>query len=1188
MKRLSYIITLVIGVCVSNIHAQDYLELIHNPTENTTLEEIQQKAETYFANRDRGRGSGYKQYKRWEYKMQRNVNSDGRIQNFSKLTHEAIASLESSNSSMSRMPGNWTAMGPFSYTNGNSGYNGGLGRVNVVAFHPTNANIIYIGVPAGGVWKTTDGGSTWSPMSDALASIGVSGIAVDHANPNTVYILTGDGDGADTYSIGVMKSTDGGATWNPTGLSWGVTNFVRGYKLLMHPTNSNIMLAVTNAGIYRTTDGWATSSNVQGGSFRDIEFKPGSPSTVYAVSTNTFYRSSDTGATWSVTGTGLPSGENRIALAVTPANSNYVYYLAGPGGSSGSGTFKGLYRSTDSGTTFSNRSTTPNILTHDVNGGGTGDQSWYDLAMAVDPTNANNTVTGGVNVWRSTNGGSSHTLSAYWYSPGASQYVHADIHDLTYNLLDNKLYCGSDGGISVSSDNGVTWTNIWNGLQIMQFYKISGVEADQNLIVTGTQDNGSNKYTGSTNIEHILGGDGMDNMIDYNNNNNLYYSFQNGGLQRSTNGGVTSTGIKPSGSTGAWVTPYAMDATNPSIIYGGYSDVYRSTNMGTSWTNLGSDGRGALAVGINDGSRLYASNNNVIQTSANTGGSWTTVTGPWPGGLTITAIAVDPNNASRVWITLSGYTAGQKVYESTNAGASWTNISGSLPNVPALSIAYENTGGSPQDAMYIGMAVGVYYTSDVTPWTLYNTGLPNVPIYDLEINHTNAKLRAGTYGRGLWETPLFSVPVCDIASVNATSTPPSCPGGTDGTLTVTATCTTCASIQFTITPTSPPGSSIVQIGNGVFTNLPANSYIVSIEDTADASCNNAWVNNPVVVAPGTDGIAPAVSCPVDVTVECGNDTSPTSTGMASGSDNCDPNPVITFSDSSASGCGLTEVISRTWTVTDASGNVSNCTQVITVADTTSPTSSCTSDITVNNDPGVCEAVVNFSAPTGSDGCGNVTITQTSGFSSGSIFPVGTTTNAFIVTDDCGNVSSCSFDITVVDNEPPALVCPVDQTVDPGAGNSYTVPDYFANGEAIATDNCTSPVTNTTQNPTAGTQLADGVYTVTITATDAAGNLDNCTFQLTVDTILGVTDRTDLSSVVLYLNPAKDHVMLSNPGNIALDKLDIFNVHGQLVKTLDLRDSGIEKVIDVSELSSGTYLFIIYGESGQVVKQIVKE
>ncbi|MCW5518353.1 HYR domain-containing protein [Aureitalea sp. L0-47] len=1188
MKIFPLLGVFLFSISLTQLHAQDYLDLIHNPTETTTLSEIQQLAESYFEDRDRGRGSGYKQYKRWEYHTQRKVNSDGRILNFSKLTQDAISSLESENPPVGRMPGNWTSMGPMSYTNGNSGYNGGLGRVNVIAFHPTDANTIYLGVPAGGLWKTTDGGSSWSPMSDQLASIGVSGIAVDHNNPNTVYILTGDGDGADTYSIGVMKSTDGGATWNTTGLTWGVTNFVRGYKLLMHPTNSNIMMAVTTSGIYRTTDGWATATNVQSGSFRDIEFKPGDPTTVYAVTTNTFYKSTDTGASWGTAGTGLPSGENRIALAVTPANANYVYYLAGPGGASGSGTFRGLYRSTDSGTSFSNRSTTPNILGSDVGGGGTGDQSWYDLAIAVNPTNADNTITGGVNVWRSTNGGSSHTLSAYWYFPGASQYVHADIHELVYNPLNNRLYCGSDGGISYSTDHGVTWTNIWDGLEIMQFYKISGVEANQNLIIGGTQDNGTNKYTGSTNIEHILGGDGMDNMIDYTNNNTIYYSFQNGGLRRSTNGGSSSTSIQPGGSTGAWVTPYAMDSSNPNIIYGGYSDVYRSTNQGSTWTNLGADGRGALAVGINDGSRLYAARNNVLRTSSNTGGSWSTVTGPWPSGLTITDIAIDPANASRVWITLSGYTAGQKVYESTNAGASWTNISGTLPNVPALSIAYENTGGAPADAIYIGMAVGVYYTSDSTPWTLYNTGLPNVPIYDLEINHTNSKLRAGTYGRGLWETPLYNVVVCDILTSTVTTTAPSCPGGNDGSLSVTATCSTCTGIQYTITPTNPAGPPIVQVNNGAFTNLAANSYTVYIEDTGDSSCNENWGSNPEVVPDGTDSIAPAISCPSDVNVECGNDTSPTATGTATASDNCDPNPGVTFSDSSAAGCGNTEVITRTWTATDASGNSIDCTQTITVVDTTMPTVSCTADITVDNDPGLCEAVVNYSLPTASDSCGGITITQTAGFSSGSLFPVGTTTNVFVITDDCGNAVGCSFDVTVEDNEAPVLTCPADQTVNVGPGNQYTVPDYFANGLITANDNCTSPVSSTSQNPAPGTLLSGGTYTISATATDAEGNTGNCSFQLIVDTTLGTVDNSGLRSVVIYLNPAKEYVILGNPGNIDLDKLEIYTLQGRLVQTLNLVNMGTEKQIEVSEFAAGTYLFRIYSENESITKFVVKE
>lgn len=1422
MKKIGLLVILSIGLGSPQICAQDYLDLIQNPNENTTLQEIQQLAESYFTDRDKGRGSGYKQYKRWEYRMERQVNADGKIQNFSKLNWDVIDDLNSTNPPLGRSSGSWSALGPINYTNGTSGYNGGLGRVNVIAFHPTNANIIYIGMPAGGIWKTTDGGTTWTPMADSLASIGISGIAVDHASPNTVYILTGDGDGAHTYSIGILKSTDGGATWTTTGLTWAVTSFNRGFKLLMHPTNSSIMFAATTAGILKTTDGWATWSNVQGGSFRDIEFKPGTPATMYASTASSFYRSTNTGSSWSLITSGLPSSEDRAELGVSAANSNYVYYLSGPAGTN---SYKGLYRSTDSGLTFSTMSTTPNILGYSTTGMDNNSQSWYDLAIAVNPSDANNTISGGINLWRSTNGGASNTCITNWFEPpGAFQYVHADIHELVYNPLNGTLYCGSDGGISRSTDNGVTWTDISSGLEIMQFYRIAGVEANQNLLVGGTQDNGSNKYTGTTTIQHILGGDGMDCMIDYNTNNNMYYSFQNGGLQRSTDGGSTNTGIQPGGSTGAWVTPYAMDASNPSIIYGGYDDVYRSTNMGTSWTNLGSDGRGALAVGVDDPARLYAANGTTLQTSANTGGSWSTISGALP-SLTITFIAVDPADADRVWVTFGGYTAGQKVYESVNAGASWTNISGSLPNIPALSIAYENTGGSPMDAIYVGMDVGVYYRSDVTSWTLCGTGLPNVPIYDLEINHTNSKIRAGTFGRGLWEAALFGAPTCDVLSTNVTTTPPSCPGASDATLTVTATCTTCSGITYTITPTAPPGAPIVQVGNGVFTNLPANSYNVSVEDTSDSSCINNWTNNPVVIPAGTDTNPPAIGCPPNATVECGGDTSPTGTGTATASDTCDTSPVVTFSDSSSPGCGNTEVITRTWTATDASGNSSTCvqtvtvvdttnpiiscpvnvtvecggdtsptgtgfatstdgcgstvntfsdsssancgntevinrtwtatddcgntavcTQVITVVDTTDPVISCPADITlecgddtspantgnptssdgcgtvthtfsdasvsncgstevitrtwtatddcgntavctqvitvvdstdpviscpaditlecgddtspantgtptssdvcgtvtntfvdstvsncgntevitrtwtatdacgnsstcmqtitvldttppvfnctstvsVNNDPGLCEAVVTYSVPSAADNCGAVTVVQTAGMASGSAFPVGITINTFEATDACGNTSTCSFQVVVTDAEAPVVNCPPDQTVNPGAGILfYDLPDYFGTGAATATDNCTNPVTIFTQNPAPGTQLPDGVYTITLSAEDANGNVASCTFELTVVITLAVEDR-NLESLQLYPNPASGVLYISNPLELNLEDISVYDISGKLVISYDLDENDTEISLDISTLSSAMYTVIITGEEGQLVKQLIKE
>ena len=236
-------------------------------------------------------------------------------------------------------------------------------------------------------------------------------------------------------------------------------------------------------------------------------------------------------------------------------------------------------------------------------------------------------------------------------------------------------------------------------------------------------------------------------------------------------------------------------------------------------------------------------------------------------------------------------------------------------------------------------------------------------------------------------------PPCDITIDNVTTTSTSCPTTNDATLTITSSCTTCADITYIITPTAPPGAPISQVNNGVFLNLGPNSYDIAVEDTAISGCNATSIN-PTVVSAGTDSTPPVINCPANVSVECGDDTSPAATGSATATDSCDAAPAVTFSDSSVAGCGNTEVITRTWTATDASTNSITCTQTITVVDTTSPVISCAANITMNNDPGTCEAVVTYAAPSASDGCGGVTVAQTDGLASGSAFPVGTTTNTF--------------------------------------------------------------------------------------------------------------------------------------------------------------------------------------------------
>jgi len=1163
MKTLINILVLI-GLGISSLNSQDYLNLIYNPEENTTLQDIQMLAEDYFETRDKGRGSGYKQFKRWEYMMEKKVNADGKILNFSKFSWEVIKELNSENPPLERSSGLWTSMGPTSYINGNSGYNGGLGRVNVIAFHPTDNNTLYIGVPAGGVWKTTNMGSTWTPMADMLASIGVSGIVVDHSAPNTVYILTGDGDGAHTYSIGILKSTNGGATWNSTGLSWGITNFVRGYKLLMHPTNSNIMFAVTNIGVLKTTDGWATWSNVLGGSFRDIEFKPGIPTTLYATTSDRFYRSTNSGGNWTLVNTGLPTSEDRAEIAVTPANSNYVYYLSGPAGSS---SFKGLYRSIDSGLSFNPRATTPNILGYSTSGNDSSSQSWYDLAIAVNPTNANTTITGGVNVWRSTNGGSTNICITNWSEPtGGLQYVHADIHELVYNPLDNRLYCGSDGGISVSSDHGSTWTNIWDGLEIMQFYKIAGVEANQNLLIGGTQDNGSNKYTGSPVIQHVFGADGMDCMIDYNNSNILYNSTQSGGFIRSTDGGVNYTNIKPGGSSGSWVTPYGMDPNNPSIIYGGFSDVYRSTNMGNSWTNLGSDGRGAFAVGIDNPARLYAAVNNTIQTSSNTGGSWSSITGGWP-NINITSIAVDPSNANRVWITLGGHTSGQKVYESTNAGSSWTNISGSLPNLPAHSVVYENTGGNPMDAIYVGMDVGVYYRSDITSWTAFGSGLPNVPVYDLEINHTNSKIRAGTFGRGLWESALFTIDNTDPVAICQNITVQL---DINGTVTIQAT----------------------DVDNGSFDNVGIVSYSVDIDTF---TCSD--VGNPVTVTLTVmDAAGNSDTCTAIVTVEDNIDPNAVCqdlTVQLDGNGNASITP-SQVDNGSTDACGIatlaldidsfdcSDVGANTVTllVTDVNSNGSTCTATITVEDNVPPVAVC-QDLTVQLDANGVGFITAAQVDNGSsDACGiaNINVTPNT-FDCNDIGPNSVT---LIVTDVNGNSGSCIATITVEDHVDPVALCQ-DITVMLDINGNATISG--ADVDNGSNDACGIFSLDVFPNTFDTNDI--GPNNVTLTVTDNNSNTSTCNAIVTVIDYLGVEDAEFEKGVVVYPNPAGAQVSIKIPFEANLN-ISIFDLIGKLVyQKYDLLVNDTYN-FDVSSFNSGMYFIEIESEYGSITKKLLKK
>jgi photosystem II stability/assembly factor-like uncharacterized protein len=723
---------------------------------------IRQNAQHSFADVDKKqRGSGYKQYKRWEYMQQHRLTEDGRIMNYAARNfteyHDYMATLGSRGITVNH--GFWYSLGPTTWINW-SGWNGGLGRVNSITFHPTDANTFWVGCPAGGLWRTNNGGTNWIPLTDGMPLIGVSGLAVDYTNTNIMYLLTGDGDAADTYCIGVLKTVNGGITWNSTGLNWGVGSNVRAFKILMHPSNPAILFVASSGGLYKTSnagESWALVQYTANHHFHDVKFKPGDPTIMYACANTKFFRSTDTGDTWSEIVSGVPTNANRMAIGISPGNASYVYLFAGP--CYATSTYVGTYRSTNSGVSFSVRSTSPNILGYSSTGNDDAHQSHYDHALVVSLTDAERIMTGGINCWRSTNGGTSWTLSSMWNDPPGSTYTHADIHALEINPLNNHLYCGSDGGIFRSTDFGNNWTDLSAGLSITQIYRIAGYQPDVNYLTMGTQDNGSNKWTGGSVIYHMLGADGMDCMIDYSGGLIMYNSCQEGELYKCSTGGAYGwQNIQPSGSTGPWITPLIMHPTNPSTIYGGYYDIYKSYDGGSNWTNLGYDGSGAMAIGINWPDRVYASEegSNTIRMSTDGGYNFTIVTSNLPAG-NISFIAVNPDNSSEVYVTYSGYLAADKVFRSTNAGTSWTNITGSLPNLPVNCIAFQDNNGSPGGALYIGTDVGVYYRdNDIGDWIPFMNGLPATIVMDLEINYPAGVITAATYGRGLWRSELYS------------------------------------------------------------------------------------------------------------------------------------------------------------------------------------------------------------------------------------------------------------------------------------------------------------------------------------------------------------------------------------------------------------------------------------------------
>lgn len=684
---------------------------------------------------------GWKSTARWlwfnEGRIPQNGNAADAARNAQAYLQHCLAHRQNRTASNG---GNWDNVGVATPLEGQFS-----GRVNCVVAHPLDTNHVYIGTPDGGLWESYDGGqSLWSPLTDHLPALGVSAIAIDPLNPSIMYIGTGDADASgagglvsDSRSVGILKTTDAGTTWNVTGMTWDVTTPTKISRILLNSMNTSEMLAATSTGIQRSTDGGGSWTITQAGDFRDLVQDQVNLGTCYGATTTSVYKSTNFGASWSPVGAGLPtSNVGRIALALTSASTSYVYALLADAG----GSNLGFYRSTDGGLNFTPMNTTENLVLW---------AGYYNLHLVADQSDPNKVWGGGVIMNRSTDGGTNWITNI----SGPGNFV--DIHAVA--RIANALVACADQGIYYSYNNGVSWQHRNNYLDIFQYYRM-GVGQTPNIYLScGSQDVGGH-FAAGPNWQQAVGGDGTGAAVDQTNPNTMYVASYDA-VSRTTNGGFNWTSNINSGVSSEqsyWVFPIEAHPSMGGRLVIGYNNLFLSTNSGTSWSAISAFPNPAYnktVVGIalcNDTQAMWFCRRDSIFRTSNGGATWQNVTGSLNvSGYQFYDIWVNPASNLEAFVAVSGYSVGNKVYRTDDGGATWQNISAGLPNISANCGVYAGNG-----EVYLGMDDGVYHYDSVSnTWTDYSQYLPNAIVTDIGIERISGMVYACTYGRGVWYSP---------------------------------------------------------------------------------------------------------------------------------------------------------------------------------------------------------------------------------------------------------------------------------------------------------------------------------------------------------------------------------------------------------------------------------------------------
>ncbi len=759
----------------------------------------------------------------------------------------------------------WTALGPGPLFNGggafggfNGSYDGGIGqntsgRIIGLAVDPVDIGTYYIASAGGGIWKTTDAGKTYTPLTDFLGDTAMGSITIAPSNHNVIYAGTGEANFAidSRWGIGLLKSIDGGSTWSiipgPTTSSSPNGVFYRKgiSRIVVDPNNSNVVYLGTvlagqngngfvDGGVWKTTDGGTTWTNTtvnkvdNNALYTDLVMNSKNPNILYTAvgyyagfADNGVYKTTDGGTTWTMLAGGLPvyangdpvGGQTTLALYSSADGNSDTLYASIPNNQTEG--LLGLYKSSNSGATFT-KLNAPNYL---------GGQAFYDNAVVVSPNDPNVFFAAGqvnygavygftgsptnYNDLRTIVGTTDGGQTFHDFSLGQG-FVgpHTDTHALTFTA-DGKLLDGNDGGIwrlenplianptppandMDASGSNLNWTDINGGLNTLQFTGIALDPSNAGVAYGGAQDNGTSKLSGGA-WNQISGGDGGFTRVDAANTQTIYHEFTGISLQRSDDGGLTfrykrnginlndpspddNLSVDPTGDKepAAFYVPFKLDPLNTTHVVISTDHVYLSTDRGENFTAVGTPGQNGYNPPVKNssgnptniyvntlgiaGQAIYVEIGSHVYATFDGGSTWADRSIPTVlnGGSHLSDFYVNPGNPLDVYATrprFDGAAVG-KIFRSTNGGVTWNNISSNLPDIPFNSVRLDQKSG----VLYVAGDDGVYSSTNYGgSWTRIPGSLPTVQVTDLDVSNPTGLLGAGTHGRGLWTTPLSTV-----------------------------------------------------------------------------------------------------------------------------------------------------------------------------------------------------------------------------------------------------------------------------------------------------------------------------------------------------------------------------------------------------------------------------------------------